>query len=333
MGLVIITESNLENIADAIRAKLGTSETFTPTEMASAINSIQGGNIFYLEDVQNGSGYELQINKISAASSAITPYGCVNITENGVYDIAEYSQAAISVPLTPVDGLIDGTMGNLVTYAPAIRSYAFYTDTGLVSAYAPSAQTIGMYAFGSCTALETIECEAVREVMNSAFYSCLNLKTVYLPNVLTIASYAFAHCSAIESIDVSEVREIMPGAFLSCSRIQDISIPNALSIGSFAFGYCSTLQSISLPNVLSLSYAAFAHCFKLESVYLLGGAVPYILSSSNSGPFPNTPITNSEHLGYFGSIFVPSYMYSEYVTARGWSYLSSRITSYIGENP
>ena len=43
MARVIINESNLENIADAIRGKNGTQNTYTPSQMASAISAITTG--------------------------------------------------------------------------------------------------------------------------------------------------------------------------------------------------------------------------------------------------------------------------------------------------
>ena len=44
MAKVMITESYLEDIADAIREKKGGSDTYTPGEMAEAISSIDGGS-------------------------------------------------------------------------------------------------------------------------------------------------------------------------------------------------------------------------------------------------------------------------------------------------
>lgn len=43
MARVIINESNLQNIADAIRGKNGTQNTYTPSQMASAISAISTG--------------------------------------------------------------------------------------------------------------------------------------------------------------------------------------------------------------------------------------------------------------------------------------------------
>lgn len=41
MAKVLITESHLEDIADAIRAKAGTSDTYLPSEMPAAITGIK----------------------------------------------------------------------------------------------------------------------------------------------------------------------------------------------------------------------------------------------------------------------------------------------------
>lgn len=43
MSNVIIDDTNLVNIADAIREKSGSTDTFLPSEMADAIKAIQGG--------------------------------------------------------------------------------------------------------------------------------------------------------------------------------------------------------------------------------------------------------------------------------------------------
>lgn len=50
MAHVIITEQYLTDIADAIRAKLGVSDTYLPSEMSDAIESISGGSASELVD-------------------------------------------------------------------------------------------------------------------------------------------------------------------------------------------------------------------------------------------------------------------------------------------
>ena len=68
---VLVTPDYLEDIADAIRAKNGSSDTYKPGQMAAAIAAIPSGGI--------------------------TPTGTINITENGTVDVTQYAYANVSV--------------------------------------------------------------------------------------------------------------------------------------------------------------------------------------------------------------------------------------------
>ena len=92
MGKAIITESLLTDIADAIRSKLGSADTYTPAEMAAAIRQI--------------------------ASTLIAK----TITQNGTYDPADdgadgYSSVTVDIPGAPV--LIEKTIAAKGVYDPA----------------------------------------------------------------------------------------------------------------------------------------------------------------------------------------------------------------------
>ena len=68
-GKSIISNSYLEDIADAIRYKKGTEETFYPSQMGDAIRSIEG----------------------------IVPTGTMEIDDNGVYDVTEKAEVNVDV--------------------------------------------------------------------------------------------------------------------------------------------------------------------------------------------------------------------------------------------
>lgn len=70
MSIVTIDDTNLTNIANAIRDKKGSSDTYKPSEMASAISDIQTG---------------------------IEPIGTIDINENGIYDVTEYASANVNI--------------------------------------------------------------------------------------------------------------------------------------------------------------------------------------------------------------------------------------------
>ena len=73
MGQVLVTESNLQNIANAIREKNGSSDTYTPAEMSSAISNIPTGLYDWIgNDIEKVS--DLYDNTYSLSSSAYSTW-------------------------------------------------------------------------------------------------------------------------------------------------------------------------------------------------------------------------------------------------------------------
>ena len=63
MANVLVSEHSLENIADAIRIKKGTNDTFRPSEMASEILTIETGTI----EVTGGYSVEYDVLVVNAS--------------------------------------------------------------------------------------------------------------------------------------------------------------------------------------------------------------------------------------------------------------------------
>ena len=72
---VICNKSDLVNAADAIRSKLGVTDTYYVSELSSAIQSIE--------------------------TSGIVPSGTISITENGTVDVTQYASAEVNGSSSP----------------------------------------------------------------------------------------------------------------------------------------------------------------------------------------------------------------------------------------
>lgn len=102
MASVVVNDEYLSDIADAIRAKKGTQDTYKPSQMADAISSISGG---------------------------ITPTGTIQITQNGTVDVSQYASANVNVPTEASDWLdITPDWSNMIADNKTAYSYDASTD-------------------------------------------------------------------------------------------------------------------------------------------------------------------------------------------------------------
>ena len=126
MSQVLVTEQYLEDIADSIRAKNGSANTYTPAQMANAIDS------FYPE-----------------------PSGSVSITDNGTYNIKDKEYVNVNVNSGSVESSNDILYhfdGDLKNYGKA--DAAFYNVTGFSISNEQS--KFGNYSL-KCGTTQTIE--------------------------------------------------------------------------------------------------------------------------------------------------------------------------------
>ena len=113
MSRVTVNETYLSDIADAIRSKNGTENTYTPAEMADAIEAISGGGITptgtkQISITSNGTTTEDVTNYASAEITVTVPtgggstLGTKSITANGTYNASSdsldgYSSVTVNV--------------------------------------------------------------------------------------------------------------------------------------------------------------------------------------------------------------------------------------------
>ena len=88
MSVALITESNLTNIANAIRSKRHISDTFYPSEMAEAILAIHTADLENLTATSNGT-YTPSANKDGFGQVV------VQVPVDVPYTVSEYGDAIV----------------------------------------------------------------------------------------------------------------------------------------------------------------------------------------------------------------------------------------------
>lgn len=133
MSKVLVTESYLTDIADAIRAKKGTTDTFKPGEMADEINSISGGATI------------LKPYAIRPDAELVKTWSYDTTLSDEDIDVPAYSTSAITVRATEA---MSGT------YTVDTANYDYYVLERFLTIPTYNISTLGKgrvdYHIGSC---------------------------------------------------------------------------------------------------------------------------------------------------------------------------------------
>lgn len=115
MARVVVNDAYLTDIADAIREKLNTEDTYKPSEMADAIESISGGSSLGTKSITANGTYNASSDSLDGYSQVtvnvpqgVTPTGTkqISITQNGTTteDVTNYASAEITVNVSGGSG-------------------------------------------------------------------------------------------------------------------------------------------------------------------------------------------------------------------------------------
>jgi len=181
-----------------------------------------------------------------------------NIAPTAFYSnkIASFSVATSNPAFISKDGVLySKNLDTLVSYPVNMQSEITFST---------NLQSIGDYAFNSCT----------------------NLKTVTIPDTVTqIGEYAFLNCLSLKSVNIgSNVTSIGNFAFYGCSSLTNIVIPDSVTnIGVSAFYGCTALKGVTLGKyVANVGTYSFANCAKTLNIWAKGDA-PVMANVFSSG--------------------------------------------------
>ena len=202
---------------------------------------------------------------------------------------------------------------------------AFSSCSALTTIDFPKCTQIGNYAFAGCSALTTAIFSSCTIIGGYAFNGCIALTTANFPKCTQISNYVFSGCYELSTVSFPSCTTVSYNAFINCSSLEQINLPQCSIIGLSAFSKCTSLRTVSLPICTSIGNNAFNSCYNLISLYLNNvSMVPNIATYT----FNSTPIsTYSTVAGRYGSVFVPSSLYADFLSHSLWASYSARLVS------
>jgi len=273
MANVIINDSNLTAIGNAIRAKNGTETLYKPREMAAAIEAIEvggGGSGDSGNDAVRQSYIDLMSGKTLLTYTI--PKETVMIPKYMFYTGTQLREVVLENPNTQI--------------LTEIGAYAFASESNLAKFQWPkNLQKIGTSAFQSCFLFNPDEelPDSVTTIEGGVFNSCENVKLSRIPPKVTrIESSTFKYCYALQITSLPEgVEYIGNSAFASSGYSSEtrpmLTLPASLKqISNLAFSYNNfkKIRFLGTPDQNGISSSAFSYSQKLTDIY-----VPWVASS------------------------------------------------------
>lgn len=309
MSKVLITESNLKNIADAIRSKNGSSETYTPTEMASAISNIPSGgggetdpypvrndgktHLWVEVDDTTNMAVSFRVNSIYSPG-IIVDYGDGNISN---VSAKAFNHTYTSTGLYEVVIARNGTGG--ANWKFATTTYGImYSDTA----------NAGRLVAAEISGLTDV---SANNYLTSTFVKCSNLRKVTMRGITSAGGNLFANgANSIMHIDFGTTGGLLGN---SCKDKTTLRVANAAQasftgLAASCFSGCTHLQSFVVPiSVTEIRESAFYNCSNLRALYCKPTTPPTLGTDALTG-------TPSDMV-----IYVPTGSLADYQAAENWS--------------
>ena len=250
MSEYLIQGATLTSIADAIRAKTGSEESISVSDMAAEIEALPSGG---------GDSSEVEASFKDVLEGTYTtkfewPKGLINIRDHA-FRSHPYLSSISSIP----KGIT------------SIGSYSFYDTKISIFSLPETITSIGSCAFSKCSKLSLTSLpEGLTSIGNETFGTCTRLSISHIPDgVTSIGTYAFDTCKVMPLSSLPKsVTSIGNYAFRNCYNMNLTRIPAGVtSIGSNAFYNCSRITEITFEGTpKSINSTAFYKCDNLLTI-------------------------------------------------------------------
>lgn len=287
MGKVIINSTTLENIANAIRAKTNSNEKLLPSEMPSAISSIDGGTTtgdVYISSYQplkyeivnpDPDHQSLDINPSAYAGSDNKIYVNINYSLSGSagYTVGVASKYYDITTNTCVLNLTAPTLiadlneqGYIVIYVNGNDYYSDYEGTQQTSnTLSGKVCLVKKYNNNEGISLSNASGSSLKELyipeltdFDRTYFGSFNSSSAYtlnLPNITVIPSYGLSRMENLKTVILDSIETIEYDAFYDSDNLSTIVIRNTNQVcvqeGSFEG---TDLSKIYVPDALFESY-------------------------------------------------------------------------------
>lgn len=300
MTKVLLTESYLENIADAIRAKNGTQDTYTPGEMSEAINNIESVGDYFNTTISSGSygsgGYKKVYKNLIPNTVQNTGTSCnymfQGYTGNNISTLPNFNTTNVTSMegmfrdcsnLTSLDisnfntNNISGSMNGMFMSCPKLESINF------PSTFHTGSNIDGLFLGTGIESIDLTGFDTSRTTsMQTVFKNCASLKSVDLSSWDISKAYTmggfFEGCSNLETVNlnvkVKNNSNSIPinDLFYNCGKLQSVDLRNFVTnivSADFLFNGCGSLETINMDGVnlglingQSSNLGAFRSAFK-----------------------------------------------------------------------
>lgn len=302
MGKVLVSESNLENIAEAIRDKNGTENTYTPSQMSSAITNLP-----------------------KFAPVGMTFRGCTYITNLQLDNIDFSNVDSLEYMFFQCSNLTNVSMNNWKT--STIKNFTrLFSESGITTADLSSldvsnATDLSQLFSGSqnlvSVDLGDMSNASKNTTLQGTFYNCNRLAIINGITTMNVSnvdrlSYLFHGCTSLPTT-------------LDLSNWQN----NKVTTTNYMFNGCTSLKRVDISGLTASSLLTtnnmFYNCTNLETL-IINNPVVFKGSSSNTNMIANTKIAGGAGVSAItGYVYVPDNMVNTYKNDSFWSAYSNRI--------